>query len=123
MAGSIVDTSSAIGAGYDKHSIAWTSDASGNVSGNAATVKRGMLRQVKFIPGSGGAQPTDLYDVTLLDADGADLLVGNGANKSNASAIWYLPTNPIMVEAGDVTPTVANAGNAKTGTIILIIGP
>lgn len=123
-AGSITDTSSSVNAigQITKHSIAWTSDAGGAVSGNTISVQAGRLRQVKFIP-DGTTAPTDLYDVTLLDADGADVLVGNGANQSATVAAWYLPANPIFIDAGDLTPTIANAGNAKKGTIILYIGP
>lgn len=128
MAGSIAVTASRV-TGYhlNKYRIEWTSDASGNVSANTLDVVSGHLRQVKFIPGSGATQPTDLYDVTLTDADGVDLLAGLGANLSNAAARFLVPQastfDRIFVEAGTITPGVANAGNAKTGSIILLIGP
>lgn len=121
--GSIVVTASDIGAGYTKYSIAWTCDASGIVSGNPVDVRRGLIRQVKFIPAAGGVAPTDLYDLTFLDADSADVLVGNGANLSATVASWYSPANPVYHEAGAMTPVIANAGNAKQGTIVLIVGP
>lgn len=130
MAGSITVTSSDIGGGYTKYSIAWVSDASGNVTANTLAVKRGRLHQVKFIPDAAGTQPSDLYDVTLLDADSVDLLLGLGADRSNAASsivprldgqggtsgplCWY--------EGGTLTPTVANAGNAKGGTLVLYVG-
>lgn len=121
--GSIVVTATDIGGGYTKYSVAWTSDASGNVSGTSFDVKRGLQRQRKFIPGAGGTQPTDAYDVTVTDPDGADILVGSGANLSNATATWSVPSSPPFFEAQAVTPVVANAGNAKTGTIVLFVGP
>jgi len=123
MAGSVAASSADIGGGFTKYTIAWTSDAAGAVSGNTVDVKRGHLRQVKYKPDAGGTQPTDLYDVTLLDADGADLLAGGGANLSNVNASIAVPTAPILLEGQSVTPTVANAGNAKGGTIILYVGP
>lgn len=123
MAGSIVVTTSDIGGGVTKYSVAWLSDAAGAVSGNSFDVKRGRLLQTKFVPDGGGTAPTNLYDVTLTDADGADLLVGNGADKSSTVAAWYTPTNPIILEGGAVTPVLANAGNAKGGTLVLIVGP
>ncbi len=123
MAGSIVVTSSDLGGGVTKYSVAWLSDAAGAVSGNSFDVRRGRLLQTKFVPDGGGTAPTNLYDVTLTDADGADLLVANGADKSSTVASWYAPANPIILEGGPVTPVLANAGNAKGGTLVLIVGP
>lgn len=123
VAGSIVVTTSDIGGGVTKYSAAWLSDAAGVVTENSFDVKRGRLRQVKFIPGAAGAAPTNLYDLTLRDADGADLLVAAGADLSATVASWYSPANPVYFEGGAVTPTIANAGNAKAGTIVLIVGP
>jgi hypothetical protein len=61
--------------------------------------------------------PTDLYDVTILDAASADLLGGAGADKSS-TATTLLVTDGVWLESGtSITPTVANAGNSKTGTI------
>ena len=119
MAGTIVVTTSDAGQGVSKYSIAWTSDASGNVSGNTVDLRRGHLIQAKFIPG--GTTPTDLYDVTLLDSDSVDLLAGAGADRAAAAASIVVPTKPTFLEAQTVTPTVANAGNAKTGTIVLYV--
>jgi hypothetical protein len=79
MAGSItVTTSEYIGTSLIKTTIAWTSDASGNVNGLTFPMRRGFLRQVKFVPGSGGSAPTDLYDITITDPDGIDVLIGTG---------------------------------------------
>lgn len=121
MAGSITATPTDIGGGYVKYSVAWTSDASGNVSANGFSVRRGRLANVKYIPGASSAQPSDLYDLTLLDADGADVVGGGGANLSNATAAFGAPAT--VLEAGTLTPTIANAGNAKGGTLVLYVGP
>src|SRR3954469_22197159 len=87
VAGSIAVTTSDLGGGYSKYSIAWLSSAGGAVAEIVASIKRGHIHQVKFIPDAGGTQPTDLYDVTLLDAitGGVDFLTGIGANLSNAN--------------------------------------
>jgi hypothetical protein len=122
VAGTIITTPLDIGGGVTQYSVAWVSSAGGAVTENSLDVRRGPLRQVKFIP-SAAVAPSDLYDVTLLDADGADVLVANGANLSATVASWYSPTNPIYLAAGALTPTIANAGNAKEGTIVLIVGP
>lgn len=121
MAGSITVTSSNLGGGITKYSIAWVSDASGVVSVNAVAVRRGRLIQIKYIPDAGGTQPSDLYDLTLPDANGVDVLAGDGANLSNATSKITVPTAPILLEAGNLIPTNANAGNAKGGTLVLFV--
>lgn len=131
MAGSITVSAEDLGGGYSKYSIAWVSDAAGVVSANPFDVKRGHLHQVMFTPDGGGTQPTNLYDLTLLDAAGFDVLAGVGANLSNAASARFVPlvgdgtTAAVraFLEAGALTPVIANAGNAKGGSINLIVGP
>jgi hypothetical protein len=79
-------------------------------------VKRGHLAAVKFIPGAGGTQPSNGYNVTMIDADGADLFnptgaAALGASLSNAAASWVAPGS--IVEAGNVTPTVSGGGGLQ----------
>lgn len=108
-----------MGGNVTKYTVAWTSTAGGAVSGNAFQIRRGELVQVKVIPGSGGTQPTDLYDLTIEDADGVDLLAGAAANLSNSeSAIFIWPLSYLD---NTVDVVIANAGSAKTGTVILWI--
>ncbi len=121
-AGTATVTRSDLGANLTKYSIAWTSTAGGAVSANLFTVRRGFLVGIKFVPGSGGSQPTDLYDVTLVDTDSVDQLGGMGANLSNATSS-RLSFDPPLINDGvqQLDLVVANAGNAKTGTVILWI--
>lgn len=127
MAGSITVTPSDVGGGVTKYSIAWTSDASGNVSGTSFDMKRGGIGQVKFVPGAGGVQPSSAYDLTLIDSDSVDLLAGTGADLSNSVSTRTVPvigTGNMLVyfEGGAVTPSISNAGNAKQGTFVLLVG-
>lgn len=133
VAGSLVVTTSDIGGGYAKYSIAWLSDAAGAVTENAVAVQRGHIHQAKFIPDAGGTQPSDVYDMTLVDAisGGVDFLTGIGANLSNATRKIGVPQvgdgttayQRVFHEGGNLYPTLANAGNAKGGTLVLIVGP
>jgi hypothetical protein len=124
MAGSITTTTSRLGA-YTKYSLAWLSDASGNVSANSVSVKTGELIQVTFIPGTGGTQPSDAYDMTIADVNGVDVLGGGGANLSQTTITTV--ACPISTyfrrhfEEGTLTPSISNAGNAKTGTIVILV--
>lgn len=131
MAGSIVVTTADLGGSISKYTVAWTSDASGNVSTNTFGLRRGRLLQAKCIPGAGGAAPTDQYGLTLLDSDGVDILMGLGAGRSaTAGQVVPAPSGQGSLsdmlrwfEGGTVTPTITAAGNAKTGTLILYVGP
>lgn len=138
MAGSITTTSSGVtgGTGVRKYSIAWTSDASGAVSGNTVAISAGTIVAVEFVPGAGGVQPTDLYDVTFTDADGINVFddgagASVGANLSNAAASHKVPfvgggTVTYVrrwLHGGNYTPVVAAAGNAKQGTINVYVAP
>lgn len=130
MAGSIAVSTFDLGSKITRYSIAWTSDASGSVSGNTFNLKMGTLLTVEFTPGAGGVQPDALYDVDLLDAEGTTLFddgAGNsiGNNLSNVVSTNHVPLQGLTGvtlyrrwhHGGTVQPTVAAAGNAKQGTI------
>lgn len=104
--------------------FSWTSNASGAVSGTASSRVGGRISRVVFVPGSSGSQPTDLYDVTLLDEHGMDVLAGKGGNLSNAAASQVVPligdgttTNQTISVNGTLELQVAAAGNAKSGQV------
>ena len=107
-----------------RYAFAWTSDAAGAVSGNAQILQPGRIIQVEYTPDGGGTQPTDLYDATLVYSNSLDLLQGSGANLSNTTT--YGPVFQALY-FHDATRTVdlviANAGNAKGGTILIWVGP
>jgi hypothetical protein len=67
MAGSIVVTTADVGSAITKYNVVWTSDASGDVNTTTFDMKSGTIISVEFIPGTGGLQPTDLYDVDARD--------------------------------------------------------
>ena len=109
----------------------WTSDSGGAATGTVSDVC-GTLLQVEFIPGTGGTQPTDLYDLTLTDDGGLDVLAGLGANLSNSTKTRKTPgvsltdgtttsVVPMVLCESTITLTVSNAGNAKTGTVRLYV--
>jgi hypothetical protein len=133
IAGTVTTTTADLGGGYTKYTMAWLSSAGGAVAENAVSLRRGHIHQVKFIPDGGGTAPTALYDVTLLDAitGGVDFLTNIGTDLSATARKIGVPQvgdgttalQRVFVEEGSYYPTVANAGNAKGGTIILVIGP
>ena len=122
VAGSIVVTTADRGDNVTEYLIAWTSDAAGAVTENPVAVKSGKIIGVKFIP-SAVTAPSAAYDVTVIDGESVDMVTGLGANLSATASTRPVPlvnsTEKLFFEGGNLTPTVANAGNAKLGTIIL----
>lgn len=120
MAGTVVTTEETIGT-IKKVKFAWTSSAGGAADATTTGVYSGEIIRLVTVPGAGGDQPTNLYDVAVNDADGNDVLMGAGANRSNASTEQVLGTSLGCVANDALTLAVTNAGNAKTGTVILYI--
>lgn len=129
-AGTVTHTATKLHGGVVQHSLVWVSAASGIVSGAAVNVSPGTIVEVEFIPDSGGTQPSDLYDVSLLNEHGVNVFddgagASVGANLSNATASTKLP----FIGGGAVTYVrrwlhggalelvVTNAGSAKGGTV------
>lgn len=111
-----------------KVSLAWTCSAGGAVSGTPTVQVRGEIVRVTFVPGTAGNQPTDQYDVTLLDSGGVDVLLGLGTNQSNTTVNSLCPligdgvTKNQRVAVNDTLELqVANAGNAKKGTVYVYL--
>ena len=107
-------------------SMLWVSSAAGAVSGIASPQISGEILRAVFSPGAAGLQPTDQYDVTLLDGDGFDVLAGKGANRSNVNKEQVTPltgdgvtTNQRIAVDGTLELQVAAAGNAKSGTLTI----
>jgi hypothetical protein len=128
------------GTGALKCQMAWTSDASGNVTGDSLNLPAGSILNVQFVPGAGGTQPSDLYDIDLLNANGTSVFddgsgTSIGANLSNTAATDKVPfingaattfVRAWIEGSGGGSPyqlTVANAGNAKKGTVNIFVVP
>jgi len=123
-AGTLVVTPRSIGNGIYRYTMVWTSDAAGAVSGNPMNIRPGRIIQMKFTPAGGGTQPTDLYDAVLNEINAVDLTIGGGANLSNVTSKILLPSPTYYYDGTTALDLViSNAGNAKSGTFTLWIGP
>lgn len=131
MAGTLTVSPTRIGSTLYRYQYSWTSDASGNVSGTSADLTFGTIMAVTFNPGTGGSQPTNLYDVTLIcDQHGTDLFNDEGLNLTNANGTHHSVFSyngdrtaffRQFCHGGGFTLTVANAGNAKSGTLSIYL--
>ena len=122
MPGTVAETNEHTGGPVKECRLAWTSDASGDVSGTPTENDiNGVLLNAKFIPNTDADQPADEYDVTLLDTDGVDVLGGLGANlsQSTASITTPLAGDGLVNVRSALSLVVANAGNTKKGQVVI----
>ena len=107
---------------------AWTTD-----SANAAIVDSTTAGEVNKTPGKyggiiyrlvtnpGATAPTDNYDVTILDDDGYDVLMGAGADRDTANTEQVLASSLGCCVDSQLRLNIASAGNSKVGEVILYI--
>jgi hypothetical protein len=85
---------------------------------------KGRISAIETIPGLLGIPatdpPTNLYDITLLDAYGYDVADGNLGDRSSTVAQKLVFDTPVPVD-GELTLTIAAAGNALHGRVIINI--
>jgi hypothetical protein len=101
----------------------FTTDASGDVTEQTSVIINGGINRVVTNPDNTDT-PTTLWDLTLTDEDGVDVLAGNGADRDSADngaseQIVLGATNPAVTSK--LTFTVANGGNAKKGVVIVYL--
>lgn len=109
--------------GIRKITLSWLSDdAAGTVAGTVGAIPekvQGLIQRVVTVPGS--PAPTDLYDIVLNDANGADVMNGALANRST-SAVENINVAGQGIRVSDfLTMVIAAAGNAKRGSLILYV--
>jgi hypothetical protein len=118
-----VPTESAYEPGMKEYRMLLTTDGSGGaVSGIPLTFRSGMLLAVEVIPALVTTQPTNLFDFTLLDSDGLDVLNARGVDLLNTgpTRLSFLP--PATYNGTPLSPTIANGGNGKTAELVVTIG-
>lgn len=120
MAGTVVFTEETFGS-VKKIKAAWTSDAGGAADGTTTEVYNGKCFLLTTVPSGGGTAPTALYDATLLDEDSVDVLAGAGANRAAATVEQVLDANLGGVANDKLALHITNAGNAKQGTLYLLL--
>ena len=104
--------------------VTWsfTTDGAGDASEVSAVVN-GQFSRVVTNPDNVDT-PTTLWDLTVADGDGYDLLAGNGADMDagDTGASEQITTCPFgSAVASALTFTVANGGAAKKGTVTVYI--
>ena len=106
------------------HKIKYTLLSSSDGVDTEVTTKRynGIIHSVSFDPDAGGTQPTDQWDVTITDADGFDVLCGNGQNLSNAANTYKTLVNGLgAVKSSLLTCNASGMGEGKGAVVVLYV--
>lgn len=94
----------------------YTTSAGGAADGTTTAAITGLLERVVFDYGDA----TAAYDVVVNDADGTDILHGNGANLAAADVVKSNAADGLgAVVNSTLTLGVTNGGNAKIGKVHL----
>lgn len=100
----------------------WACTDGGIVTGSVTTGKyTGKLERLITNPDASTDNPTDDYDVQVLDSDGADVLMGAGADRDTTNTEQVLASSLGCCYDTTLTLEITNAGNAKKGLVILYI--
>lgn len=120
MAGSVI-TSETKHRSLKQVKFAWTSSAGGAADSTTTEHYTGAIIDAVFLQGT---TPTTAYDVVITDGNSVDVLNALGANIDSSATLHktYKDGLGAVVES-KLTLAVTNAGNAKSGTIILTIAP
>ena len=97
----------------------FTTDGSGDVAEQTSVVINGQISRVVANPDNTDT-PTTLWDLTLKDEEGVDILCGNGADRDAAdsgASEQVFPCPPCPGIQSKLTFTVANGGAAKKGIV------
>lgn len=103
-----------------KYTCTLTCDTSGNLSGNqillsGRTPDSGFLMLVRTVPGI--PAPANLYDLSLLDDKGIDILSGYGADRSSTLG-ERISFSEATLTVGALTPVIANG--TTSGAIVTL---
>ena len=104
--------------------FSWESASDGGDAGKASATTtlayNGVIERLVTVPDAVAA-PTADYDITILDEDGVDVLLGAGQNRHTANTQQVAAANLGIVANDKLTLNVANAGNGKKGTVYLYL--
>lgn len=128
MAGSVTVTHYELGV-VRRIQVDWTADAAdGSVPATALPAFEGRL--LALVTNPGATAPTDNYDITLVDDEGADRLQGVGADRDTVNTeqvpVVYSGSAvpPVVDEDETLTFTLANnAVNSAVGRALFYYSP
>jgi len=106
----------------------WTCTTGGEAGDTTTGSYDGLVYRVIVDPGTSNSEPTADYDIAVNDSDGYDIFNGLLADSSSGTTVQYginttggATYTPITAVSSKLTLAVTNAGNAKSGEVIIYI--
>jgi len=100
--------------------IQWTSDGSGDATKTISGYFGHKINKVQVLPGTEGVAatnpPLDLFDVTITDEFGEDIMAGELIDCSNAAATSRYAVDEVNI-LGTLTINISGAGATNDGLI------
>ena len=123
MAGSLMIFTNVVHDSVKLVKCEWTCDSvTGAVSGTTDEYFTGKILGLTTVPGTGGAQPDDNYDVAANDTNSIDVLMSGGANRDETNTEHVLSTSLGAVVASQLTVAITGAGaNNNDGAVYIFI--
>jgi len=101
--------------------IAWTVTSSDTGTASLVTSRYYDGKIITLVTNPGATAPTDNWDLTVLDSDSEDVLVGAGIDRDTANTELVGEASLGAVANSKLTLSIANAGAEKTGVTYLYI--
>jgi hypothetical protein len=98
-----------------KVTFAWTA-AAGAADATTTKYYNGTILLVATVPGTAGSQPDDNYGITLKNADGVDMLAGQGASRDETNTEFIASGMGAFTDE-QITLGVTSAGGTNTGVV------
>ena len=123
MPGTVLQTSSLAG-NIRRLTFTCTADAAAATFPDTAVTEKIEGRLLKLVTTPGAVHPTNLYDITLVDQHGHDVLEGVGADRATTTTeevpIVYsgTGTHPCVDESDTLTLKIAN--NAVNSAVTVV---
>lgn len=112
MAGAVVITE-VTHTGPKKITFAWDGTT---VDGTTTNYYNGEIILVATVPGLAGAQPDDNYGLELNNADGIDMLAGQGASRDETNT-EFIASGMGAFTAEKIVLSITSAGAGGEGTV------
>lgn len=123
MAGTCTITEETYGS-MKKVKWVWTTDSGASQAAAASRTTsyayNGAIQRLVTIPDASSA-PSASYDVTVLDQDSTDVLMGAGASRAAASTQQVLAASLGVVANDTLKLNCASTGASTAGTVIVYI--
>lgn len=120
MADAVVTITEEVFGTIKKVKFSVVSATDGTATATTDNAFSGEVLRLVVVPGSAALQPTDNFDIAINDADGYDILAGQGADLSNAATSTKVGSMGCVAN-DKLSLAASNMGDQNGATIIVYL--